>query len=503
MIQDERYGLLRSHQWEGKALAEDIINGRRTEKVFVASVTPGGGKNRLAAIFAHELLDACIVDAVCIIGPNDALRHQTKLAFHDPAHGLPRHINAEGNKSLGSTQQAIFAASGYVTTYAAVVRAVKRHIKRFMGKRYLLVLDEPHHLADAEHAQWAKAIRELKEFATLTLLMSGTLRRHDGERIPFVEYDEDTKRAKPTIKYTRRQALEEHAVLQAFFRLTDGTSHYDYRNRSHRVALKEASKKETGRALKAALLDPEFRAEFACKALDDWLDFRRNVYQSRMIVICHSQDAAKQMAKSIKERLGTSFQVALCVSDAPRSQRALRRFRENGECHVLVTVNMAYEGLDVPDVTHLVCLTDKRSEPWLEQAFARATRVDPNCGRPWEQQLAYIYVPDDPPMRGFIDRILEEQEETFREKGEGGVAPKHWKSSFRPYGAEMGGDEYADLHGRLSPEENEIVDEARGKFPALRHLPPREILKLGEHFRGAPAAAPAPKPPTNGAARAG
>jgi type I site-specific restriction endonuclease len=40
---------------------------------------------------------------------------------------------------------------------------------------------------------------------------------------------------------------------------------------------------------------------------------------------------------------------------------------------VLVTVAMAYEGMDCPEVSHVVALTHIRSRPWLEQMIARAT----------------------------------------------------------------------------------------------------------------------------------
>ena len=76
----------------------------------------------------------------------------------------------------------------------------------------------------------------------------------------------------------------------------------------------------------------------------------------------------------------------------------------------LVTVGMAYEGLDAPKTTHLIILTPIRSRPWIEQVIARATRYDRHGGR-WEDQEARIYVPDDYKMNEIIFKI--EQEETL------------------------------------------------------------------------------------------
>jgi len=50
---------------------------------------------------------------------------------------------------------------------------------------------------------------------------------------------------------------------------------------------------------------------------------------------------------------------------------------------VLVTVAMAYEGLNIPAVSHIICLTRIRSAPWIEQMTARANRIDKNGG-PYE-----------------------------------------------------------------------------------------------------------------------
>src|SRR5262249_34472194 len=147
------------------------------------------------------------------------------------------------------------------------------------------------------------------------------------------------------------------------------------------------------------------------------------------------------------------------------------------EGDVLVTVGMAYEGLDVPSATHLVCLSDTRSAPWLEQAFARVTRFNPRCGVELERQCAYIYVPDDLRMREFIDRIMEEQEEEIRERaGRPEGAPGYGVPTFRPGRAELGPNTYADLFGRLSEEESERISLLVKNKPALAHWKPRDVL---------------------------
>src|SRR4051812_38152193 len=94
--------------------------------------------------------------------------------------------------------------------------------------------------------------------------------------------------------------------------------------------------------------------------------------------------------------------------DTPGAHEAVAAFRLRPEPSILVTVAMAYEGLDVPEVAVVAALTHIRSRPWLEQMVARATRVDPNAG-PYERQRALVFHPDDPLFQRFRIRMETEQ----------------------------------------------------------------------------------------------
>ena len=77
--------------------------------------------------------------------------------------------------------------------------------------------------------------------------------------------------------------------------------------------------------------------------------------------------------------------MALAISDERDAVERIARFRLLPEPAILVTVGMAYEGMDAPEVRHVACLTQIRSVPWLEQMVARATRFDP-LGGDYERQ---------------------------------------------------------------------------------------------------------------------
>ena len=71
---------------------------------------------------------------------------------------------------------------GYTTTYQAVHDALWLHAREFTRYRYLLILDEPHHLwRDSQGlGPYAKAVQPLVDKAVLCLFMSGTFDRWDN-----------------------------------------------------------------------------------------------------------------------------------------------------------------------------------------------------------------------------------------------------------------------------------------------------------------------------------
>jgi hypothetical protein len=100
--------------------------------------------------------------------------------------------------------------------------------------------------------------------------------------------------------------------------------------------------------------------------------------------------------------------IRLAVSDERDAHETLAAFRLRPDPSILITVAMAYEGLDAPEVAVVAALTHIRSRAWLEQMVARATRVDPQAG-PYERQRALVYHPDDPLFALFRHRVETEQ----------------------------------------------------------------------------------------------
>jgi len=436
---------LRLHQKDLLMRAREIISGSITDKLTVTHVTPGGGKSLLCMILAKELLDAGLIDAVVWICPRTSLTTQAADGFQDSDINPYYFITRPGNKAPLILNRE--GCVGYSATYQGVAANPNLHLRELLNKRYLLILDEPHHLQDNMNtaAMWTAAIEPLVKGAYHTLLMTGTIERHDQKQIPFIPYVFDAGAYYPVkdIVYTRYDALTEKAIVPIKFTFEKGWVQFEDALGTHNIDISTAEDDEVSKVIQTFLAKTDFRNKLLDRGISDWLA-SRSKYNSRAIVICSRQDIARELAAKINKDYGVD--VALAVSDDKHSQQTIKQFRKRLFGDVLVTVGMAYEGLDVPDCKYLICLTNIRSLPWLEQAFARVTRVDYkalNSGVSYEEQQASIYVPDDPRMQKIVALMLEEQDRGI--KARKAQKPKPQENGpalpmiFKPIGADSEG----------------------------------------------------------------
>ena len=179
--------------------------------------------------------------------PRDSLRLQAEEAFADPSwrENLGHTLSV---RAADNTHDLSRGLAGYVTTYQGIAAAPALHLAEFRAHRYLLVVDEVHHLPalpetttdpvlsprDDEASGWSRALQPLLETARLRLLLSGTLERADGRGILWMPYRQGPRAstrevdlAAPgwaVVGYSRAQALADKAVLPVMFGALDGES---------------------------------------------------------------------------------------------------------------------------------------------------------------------------------------------------------------------------------------------------------------------------------------
>lgn len=429
---------LRSFQDTAGTVARRIRAGELPDlKQIIADVTPGGGKSTLPVIFGAELIGAKI-DKIVWVVPRQSLQKQGELAFTNLNF---RAIFQHQHKIRIATNDLDPARglAGYVTTYQAIGQDPKLNLREFRRYgRILLVLDEFHHIEE-DGSTWA-AIQPLMNHATLTLMMTGTLERGDKGFIGPIEYDEISKNHwvpiledsdhQLLITYSRRQALQECAIIPMDFEHSDAsTSFLDSKN--ERQDVDSIAELTQPNAAIFSALSTEYASHLLKRGFKHWVAYRQQHPRSKMLVVAPRVALARRYLKYIKDTLRID-RCGLAVSqDGPEAIAAIEAFREkDGKqrdgLDVLVTVGMAYEGLDVPQITHVICLTHIRSKPWIHQMLSRAVRVDSLAGA-YETQRAFCFGPDDRLFHECIKEILEDQvgyaRETIPDDGPGGDGP--------------------------------------------------------------------------------
>ncbi len=394
--------ILRKHQAEVDRIAVSIAGGAPIKRLLI-SVTPGGGKSALPGILAERLFPF-VADRIMWVVPRDSLRAQGEEDF--PVWSRYR-IRAAGNET-----DPCRGTHGFVTTYQSIVANPVRHLSTICdGHRWIIFFDEPHHVSI--DSSWDKAIAPLVECAVLVAYASGTFARGDGLRIAGIPYRENGQpnfgggAETAVVRYSRTDALREGAIVPVSFRLMDGRAEW-----MDESGERQSSDSLDSRDYAAESLFTALRTEFAVELLDscvaDWIEHRRDVYPAGKLLAVAPNIALASVYQEHLRRRGIDALIATS-DDSTAAADAIARFKGQAApaADVLVTVAMAYEGMSVPAVSHIACLTHIRSMPWLEQCFARANRTAPGKDR------AIIYGPKDGRFREAIDAIEAEQVEAL------------------------------------------------------------------------------------------
>ena len=486
---------LRKHQQALRNVVTEIRSGAPVSTIWI-SATPGAGKSMIPIEIAT--LTPEFADAICWVVPRKSLQEQGEKGFLD---AFAKTLIPHDNRIRTATNDVdpCRGTQGFATTYQALgLPGASVVADDFRKKRYILILDEFHHV-EAE-SDWHRAIDPLVEMAVLTVFMTGTLYRGDNKPIAWVPYSElsegkrspvlDGDPTHRTITYSRSDALSEQAILPIQFHLMDAALSWVPKMKGMeadpelaraamvRVPSFRDVKKEDHAAAMYTALTTGFADSIIEQGVSHWNDWTRNRNpKAQLLVVAADYDGAKRFNRQL-ESMGIESDIATS-HESKAAAEAIRRFKR-GELRALSTIAMAYEGLDVPAVSHNICLTHIRSLPWIEQMIARAVRIHREAG-PWEQQVAFVFAPDDNRMRMVVRAIQMEQAPFVTSGGHAEIIEldELWEES--------GGDHSGEGHGgvfRCNVEAlgSEISDTRHAMVgdgnPALSFTPPESFAPV-------------------------
>ena len=217
--------------------------------------------------------------------------------------------------------------------------------------------------------------------------------------MPYTENHVDLSNVsgRRVIIYGRNKAIADGAIMQVKFRTVDAEAEWEELDGSKGNS--KLSGEESAKALFTALRT-EFSDYLLDSALEEFRGMRTEYENAKMLVVAPNIEIAKAYWSHLVD---SDYETRIATSeDTPQARRNLDDFK-SGKYRVLVTVAMAYEGLNVPEVSVICCLTHIRSVPWLEQCFARANRLAPG------KKYAVVFAPADWGFKKAVKMIKNEE----------------------------------------------------------------------------------------------
>lgn len=482
----------RTHQERLKARCSQI--GTFSGKKLILDWFPGSGKSFAPLIVGKELQDQGLIKKILWVTPRKNLAEQAaedclkpdakelighKFSFRE-SYKQNEFNPFRGHDGLVMSYQCLSGGkndAGQMTTEIE---------KIFLKEPCLLVLDEMQHIPinqSTEHKNergYFNAVKPLYDSAKFVLGMSGSLQRNGDEKIAFLDYHEtdlgNKRELRPIVhdRYTYQDGLNEQSLIPIYHTVVE-TKEISYTKNFDSDICKNSI--DNGTDLRVAL-DTGIGRKIMSVAYRHWMEFRKtDDPYSKLIVVCRNQTESREIKKFLMNTF--SAESLLAISDESNSHANIRLFRTDPSHKILVTCAMAYEGMDCKDATHIACLTDYRSDPWIIQMLARSMRV--NSKLTYERQSAHVFVPDDADILKILKDLGSKQnlitEEIVRITGSGQI-PKQTGPIEITNQTSVAGD-FA-MHDQNGNTANENLMESVKNFKVQHEikLPDMEIVKV-------------------------
>lgn len=385
---------LRPQQSELEKTVNSIDSGNSKITDIFLFWSPGAGKS-LAPVILSKLLTNNKKQITVV--PRNSLKYQLESDYTTDLYYIDKTCRVAGNNG-----DPFRGCNSCVTTYQAIGANPDKWIKICQDNNIMLILDEYHHLSG--HGEWNNTISVMAKLSFLRVFMTGTITRGDNTKLPLTPYINndidfrDTDNIKWII-YSRKQALIDGSILPFETISINGSGKYLDSNNIERSFDKFG---DSGDHLRAA-----FQTDYAYHMIDlsisHWLGFKKNNPWSKILIVSPDiktaykyTDYISNKYPSIKSGIATSEDTGECKINIKEFKTNNNNFKHL-EC--LINVGICYEGLNVPEASHILALTLIRSIPWLDQMTGRVVRNYPG------KTKGFLFCPSDPRMMKALKSI--------------------------------------------------------------------------------------------------
>lgn len=355
-----------------RELSEHFSKGHRYALLEMAT---GTGKTRVAMATIKLLINANLVRNVLFIADRVALVNQAKEKgfkqfFTEPVADLRNGFTTTGRL--------------YVSTVQSLMSGKPRLFERFSpGFFDLIVFDEAHRSIYDKN----NLIHEY--FDTIKIGLTATPRVHETKNT----YDLfECERGKPTVEYSYDEAVLDKVLVPYKAEITETkVLSLGIKGAELTKDLKEQLRRQEENPESVEFRGSQFDRIFMDDKTNELIirEFMSRCYYSdegkpcKTIFFCASQNHAKRM----KEIFGRMFpnlsnDVQVITSEMFRADDEVRRFQNESEPRIALSVGMLDTGVDIPEVCNLVFVKPIFSHIRFWQMVGRGTRSLRACKHP-------------------------------------------------------------------------------------------------------------------------
>lgn len=310
-------------------------------------------------------------------------------------------------------------------TYQAL--AMSPHLYRMLTATgdWLVVFDEIHHL-DTTGGAWGSAAEQAFKTAgkvspnIRVLGLSGTPWRTEGDPIPFVNYIGD--RVNPDYSYSYAAAVSDRVVRRPQFVAIDADAQIMGPDGFKELRVEDARGNDIPRVIRSAIHHESEWLYLAIKQGYEMVQQDRAGLVPNAAMIIHTKDISTAREVAQVTRTVTGSDAVLVTSgendSGDEAAGAIARFAASND-PVLVAVDMASEGTDIPRLTVGIHATNVRTRMDFEQRFGRLVRLtESERAEGARHAVAKYIIPAAQPHVEYARSIYDEVNELLRDKQE-------------------------------------------------------------------------------------
>ena len=407
--------------WQAEAVDKALVWYKgNADRHFVVNAAPGAGKTMMAAALIIKMFEQGMFDRIVVIAPRDEVVRQWAKTIKSVTGRHVGKITAADGLTVDEAHDDIAITWSSVKNLTALMSDICKH------HRVLLIADEIHHAALQN--VWGQEATSAFANARYVLALTGTPVRADGD-VVWIS-DHIAQRSGGCYNLSYGDSIRFGYCVPAVFHRH--TASFIYGIMGRKFTIDRNTTGETGDSVidqiikKAASYD---RLMYDCvvdtagqpvipshhSTMIDWAITKLNALRADKSVFGKSNAGAMFVAPDIPTadhiavliKKMTGEDVAVVHSMTPKPAKVIKDFRKS-DTKWIVSVDMLSEGVDIPRLRVMVCLSRAKTELRFRQLIGRVIRKDDHN----DSSRAYIIMPDFLVFDEFAKRIEEEMPTT-------------------------------------------------------------------------------------------